>query len=154
MLARHRAEVPVPFEQVALSMRSGPQGWIPDLVEAPDGRVLCSIAVSPWLVRQAKVGVGPPRSGDGWLSVPVSWCAAEADVLFPVFVGEVRAKRLPEARTELCLVGSYQPPLGPVGELVDHAVLHWVAGKALAGFLARAAEMVAEGTKGPVRTGT
>jgi hypothetical protein len=65
------------------------------------------------------------------------------DVLFPVFTGELQATRLSDAMTELALVGSYEPPLGPVGELVDRVVLHRLARQALGGFLARVGERVA-----------
>lgn len=157
MFAWHRLELGLPFEQVASTINRSPAAWIPDFVQEPGGRVLCTIALSARLVRRAELGLGRVESGDGWLTVPVSFRAAEADVLFPSFAGEVQAARLPGDRTELALVGTYQPPLGPVGELVDHAVLHRVAGKALAGFVARAGEMLtasAAGTEGPVSTGT
>ncbi|HEX6349125.1 MAG TPA: hypothetical protein VF160_07010 [Candidatus Dormibacteraeota bacterium] len=53
-------------------------------------------------------------------------------------------------------MGSYRPPLGPVGELADQAVMHWVASRALAGFLQRVGELLAgaAGTNGPLSAGT
>jgi len=156
MFAWHRTEVVLAFDMVVRVMRSSPHAWIPDLVEEPGGRLLCTIAVGPHLMRRAELGLGRVEFGDGWMTIPVSWRAAEADVLFPVFAGEVQAARLADGKTELSLVGSYQPPLGPVGELVDHAVLRRVAARALSGFLARAGELVtaAAGTNGPVPAGT
>jgi hypothetical protein len=77
----------------------------------------------------------------------ISLRAAEMDVLFPIFSGELQATRLSDDMTELALVGSYEPPLGPVGELVDRVVLHRVARQALAGFLARVGERVAPATR-------
>lgn len=156
MFVSHRTEVLCAFDEVAAALESSPWHWIPGLVEEPAGRYLCTIAVSPRLSRRAELGVGLPQAGDGWLAVPVSWRAAEADVLFPVFAGEVQARRLPDGRTELALVGSYRPPLGPVGELADQAVMHWVASRALAGFLQRVGELLAgaAGTNGPLSAGT
>jgi hypothetical protein len=142
MFTWQRTELPLPFDVVGRALRKGPQAWIPDFVEEPGGRVLCTIAISPRLARTAEMGLGAVNFGEGWLTVPVSWRAAETDVLFPVFTGELQAARISDTTTELALVGSYQPPLGPVGELVDHVVMHRVASRALAGFLCRAGELV------------
>ena len=142
MFTWQRTELPVPFEVVAAALRSGPRAWIPDFAEQPDGQLLCTMAITPWLARTAEMGLGAVSFGEGWLTVPVTWRAAETDVLFPVFTGELQATRISDASTELALVGSYQPPLGPVGELVDHVVMHRVASRALAGFLGRAGELV------------
>ena len=146
MFAWQRVEVDLPFERVHDILRTGPAGWIPSLIEDPSGRLLCTISVNfgGHLRRQAQLGIGAVESGEGWAIVPVSWRAADADVLFPVFAGELQAAVLPEGRCELDLVGSYQPPLGPVGELVDRLVLHRVAGQALSRFLERVAGQVAD----------
>jgi len=148
VFAWHRLEVDAPIERVLEVIRAGPAACIPDLIEDASGRLLCSISVNfgGRLERQAQVGIGELASGDGWLTLPVSWRAAEADVLFPVFTGELQAADLSEGRTELALVGHYDPPLGPVGELVDRLVLHRVARQALAGFLRRVSERVMSGT--------
>jgi len=142
MFAWQRTELPVPFDVVATALRSGPHAWLPDFVQRPGGQMSCRIAVSSRLARTVQVGLGAATFGDGWLTVPVSWRAEEADVLFPVFTGELQATRVSDTTTELALVGSYQPPMGPVGELVDHVVMHRVASRALTGFLSRAGELV------------
>jgi hypothetical protein len=141
VFAWHRVELPLPFELVAEAIQKGPSSWIPALVEEPPGRLTSTIAVGR-LQRKTVLGVGRVVAGDGWLVEPISWRAAEADVLFPVFAGELQAARLPQARTEIALVGTYEPPFGPVGELVDRVVLHRMAREALAGFLARVGELV------------
>ena len=148
MFTWQRTELPLPFEVVARALRRGPRTWIPDYVEGPGGEVLCTIAIGPRLARTAEMGLGAVHSGEGWLTVSVSWRAAETDVLFPIFTGELQAARISDTSTELALVGSYQPPLGPVGELVDHVVMHRVASRALAGFLGRAGELVGAAAAG------
>ncbi len=157
MFAWHRLQLGYPFTQVQQSFAAGPAAWIPDLIEEPSGRFLCTISANfgGHLQRRAELGIGQVESGEGWLSVPISWRAAEADVLFPVFAGEVHATRLPGGHTELALVGSYQPPLGAVGELVDRAVMHRVADQALAALLARVCERVAPlaGDPAPIDVG-
>jgi hypothetical protein len=146
VFAWSRVELPLPFERVVEAIRAGPRNWIPALDEDPAGRLTAIVAVSGWLQRKVVLGLGRVDAGDGWLVQPISWRAAEADVLFPVFAGELQGARLPDARTELALVGSYEPPLGPVGDLVDRVVMHRVARQALAGFLARAGERIAPAT--------
>jgi len=142
MFAWSRVDLPVPFEVVFEAMRGGPAGWVPELHEEPSGRHTSVVSVGGGLRRTVLVGLGPLESGDGWLMQSISLRAADMDVLFPVFAGELQATSLPDARTELALVGSYEPPLGPVGELVDRVVMHRLARQALAGFLARAGERV------------
>jgi hypothetical protein len=145
MFAWHRVEVDVPFARVCDVLRGDPAGWIPSLSEDPSGRLICTISVNfgGHLQRRAQLGIGAVESGEGWATVPVSWRAADADVLFPTFAGELQAALLPEERCELAMLGSYQPPLGAVGELVDRLVLHRVAGQALSRFLERTAGQVA-----------
>lgn len=142
MFASHQVELDESFARVRDGLRRGPAQWIPSLVEDRSGRLTCTIGVSfgGHLQRQALLEIGHMESGEGWAVVPVSWRAADADVLFPTFAGELQATGLPQGRCELALVGSYRPPMGAVGELVDRLVLHRVASLALATFLAHVAE--------------
>jgi len=142
MFAWSRLELPLPFACLVEAIRDGPGSWVPELREEPAGRLLSTVMVGSGLQRNVVVSLGRLEAGDGWLIQPISLRAAEMDVLFPVFAGELQAARLPDAWTELALVGSYEPPLGPVGELVDRVVMHRLARHALAGFLARTGERV------------
>ncbi len=89
MFVSHRIEVLLSFDEVAATIDGGPRCWVPDLLEAPSGRYLCTIVPGPRLTRSAELGFGHPDTGDGWLSMPIYWRAAEADVLFPEYAGEV-----------------------------------------------------------------
>jgi hypothetical protein len=61
------------------------------------------------------------RVDDGWV-VPIEWRAATLTPLFPVFVGRLRLRA---ALIELD--GHYAPPGGPIGYLLDRALLHFAA---------------------------
>ena len=68
--------------------------------------------------------------------------------LFPVLDADLKlAVRL--EGTVLTMAGTYRPPLGPLGEALDRAILHRVASATVRSFLARVAAQVA-GQPGPV----
>lgn len=76
--------------------------------------------------------VGPsqglsPRS----LEIPVQWRAAEHARLFPSMTGTLRITRAGPDEIELRLLGSYTPPLGPLGELGDRVAGHDAAAASL-----------------------
>ena len=64
------------------------------------------------------VELGRPTRGDDAIDWPVSWTPVGRRALVPGFVGrlEVRPQRW---ETSMQLVGTYRPPLGPVGALGD-----------------------------------
>jgi hypothetical protein len=70
------------------------------------------------LRKSAIVGFGEPRQDDdGWV-VPVEWRAATLAPLFPVFAGHLRIRV-----DWLELDGTYAPPSGRLGYLLDAALL-------------------------------
>jgi hypothetical protein len=68
--------------------------------------------------KSALVTLGEPvRDGAAWV-VPIEWRAATLAPLFPVFVGRLRV-----ARGVVELDGSYAPPGGRLGYVLDAALL-------------------------------
>jgi hypothetical protein len=63
----------------------------------------------------------PERVGDGW-EAEISWRAASAAPLFPVFSG-----RLLIEADELRIEGLYAPPGGTIGRVADRMLLHVAA---------------------------
>ena len=90
------------------------------------------------LRKSAIVGFGEPAGSDGVWIVPVEWCAATLAPLFPVFAGHIRIR--PD-RIELD--GSYAPPSGRLGYLLDAALLHLAARGTGRWFLGRIASALA-----------
>jgi hypothetical protein len=70
----------------------------------------------------------PRRTGDGW-ELDISWRAAGAAPLFPVFAG-----RLAIEGDAMKIEGIYAPPGGVVGRVADRVLLH-VAANATARWL-------------------
>lgn len=62
--------------------------------------------------------------------------------LFPVLDADIKLEPGSEQVTVLTMAGSYRPPLGVLGEAIDHAVLHRVAAATIRSFLARVAEQI------------
>lgn len=57
----------------------------------------------------------------------LSWHAAEGGGLFPEMKAELSLYRLGKDETQLELSGSYEPPLGALGKVLDALVMHRVA---------------------------
>lgn len=60
--------------------------------------------------------------------------------LFPVLDADIELVRARPQATWLTLRGAYRPPLGPLGQALDRAILHRVANATIRGFLSRLAE--------------
>lgn len=67
--------------------------------------------------------------------LPIRWVAKDHAGLFPTMDAEIRLTDLGGARTELRLVGEYEPPLGALGAVVDRVAGHRVAERSVRDFL-------------------
>jgi hypothetical protein len=97
------------------------------------------------IVREVRVGFGPLLEDEGVMAVPVWWEDAEHPELFPTFDGGLELRSASEG-TELCLVGSYQPPLGAFGRFADGVVGHRIVAASLEAFLSAVAERMLRAT--------
>jgi CBS domain-containing protein len=77
--------------------------------------------------KQVRFHTGPVRRAGNRLVLPVSWRAAPAGALFPVFEGTLEVEGLDSRRSQLLLVGTTTPPLGPLGKALDSTVFHAIA---------------------------
>ena len=57
------------------------------------------------------------------LVYPISWTATGAQALFPKLTGELVLSHVGPEQTRLSLEATYQPPMGPLGRVVDRVVL-------------------------------
>jgi hypothetical protein len=101
-----------------------------ELWTGPEGRRLFRKA--------AIVSIGQPVAGDDGWQVRIEWRAASLAPLFPVFSGALAIKP-----ATIALRGTYAPPLGVVGQLLDRAVLSIAARGTARWFLAMVADAVA-----------
>ena len=80
------------------------------------------------------VGAGMP---DGRMVVPLRWSADTGELGFPHFEGSIELEPLSSSVTRVSIVGSYVPPLGALGAMVDAAMLHRAADATASALLAR-----------------
>lgn len=74
---------------------------------------------------------------DGRIVVPLQWGAETGEFAFPEFDGAIEFEPLSSSMTRVSIIGSYVPPLGPVGTALDAAVLHRAADATASTLLAR-----------------
>jgi hypothetical protein len=65
-----------------------------------------------------------------------------------VLDADVRLTPAGEHVTLLSMAGSYRPPLGPLGQALDGAILHRVAAATIRGFVAQVAARIGGGPSG------
>ena len=68
--------------------------------------------------------------------------------LFPVLDADVRLTPAGEHVTLLSMAGSYRPPLGPLGQALDRAILNRVAAATIRGFVTQVAARIGGGQSG------
>lgn len=69
--------------------------------------------------------------------IPLSWEATGTPGLFPKLDAELRLASVGPHLCKLSLQGSYQPPLGALGRVLDRALLHRVAEATIKHFVDR-----------------
>jgi len=104
---------------------------------------------SPVVAKTVRLKVGEPVGQDGTMLLPIVWEATGAPRLFPKMDAEVVLAALGPELTQLSLRGSYRPPLGSIGRVLDRALLHRVAEASVKGFVDRLARAI-DGVEAPV----
>lgn len=79
------------------------------------------------VAKTVTLSAGPPVRSPSALRIPLSWVATGTPGLFPTMTADLVLARLDGELTQVKLEGTYQPPLGTVGRLLDQAVLHRIA---------------------------
>jgi CBS domain-containing protein len=105
---------------------------------AGDGSFVVAVpgpALGKEIGKQVRFRTGSARRAGDRLVLPVSWHAAPAEALFPVFEGSLEVEALDVRRSQLTLVGTTTPPLGPLGRALDSTVLHAIAERTAARLL-------------------
>jgi hypothetical protein len=85
--------------------------------------------------KAAFIDLGPARRVGDLLLVDIAWRSATLAPLFPVFAGQLCL-----SANDMVLDGRYAPPLGPLGLLLDRALLHLVARRTASALIARLAK--------------
>ncbi len=121
-----------------------------------DGGVRLSLGTNAAfrLRKDVVINLGEPDRSDRRAILPLTVVAAGAPALFPRLEAELEFAPVDVGSTQLTLRGSYRPPLGPVGERLDEALLHRVTEAAIKELLDQVADrLVGEGAERPLQLG-
>ena len=73
--------------------------------------------------KEVRLVIGVAEIHRTGLVYPISWTAVGAQSLFPKLTGELVLSHVGPEQTRLSLEATYQPPMGPLGRVVDRIVL-------------------------------
>jgi hypothetical protein len=73
--------------------------------------------------KEVKLVIGVAEIHRRGLVYPISWTAIGAQALFPKLTGDLVFSHVGPEQTKLSLEATYQPPMGPLGRVVDRVVL-------------------------------
>jgi hypothetical protein len=79
------------------------------------------------LAKEVRLELGAPEIHRSGLVYPVSWTAVGSEMLFPRLQADLIVSHIGPDQTRIIMDGTYQPPLGPLGRVVDRVLLRRVA---------------------------
>lgn len=137
MFVDHRRVVDRAYEQVLPAFVGRPGLWLPDLVKDSMEQgygATTRLVVGP-LSKRVAVRVGEPLVGKTRLVAPIRVMATGPEGLFPHLDANLEINTRDPESIEVRLVGTYRPPLGRAGEMLDRAGLHKIAESTLETFI-------------------
>lgn len=146
MFLRYYLELPLPFAQVEGTFLRSPQDWLPGLALDAETRgeiLLGEVGFGQpghRVEKRVQIELGSPFRLASKTMLPMTWHATGAEPLFPSLEADVEVAALGANRTQLSISARYRPPLGPVGRVIDRALLHRVAEATIKDFLDRTGE--------------
>lgn len=94
--------------------------------------------------KEVEITVGNAEWRSGSVIMPINWKATGMGALFPVMNADLVLQPIGPTDTEVVFRGSYEPPLGGFGRLLDRAVMHRLAEASAKTFLDKLCEAVEE----------
>jgi hypothetical protein len=144
MFIRYYVELDLPSERVARALVSRPSEWIQGIALDADrrgGDLLADIGIAlkghRLLGKMVRLDLREPTQLGEKTVLPMSWSATGPKGLFPIMDGDLEVAPLGPGRTQLAMSARYSPPLGPVGDVADRAILHRVAEATIKDFVDR-----------------
>lgn len=95
--------------------------------------------------KEITLEIGTAEIHRAGLVYPVTWTAIGATALFPSLTAELVLSHVGPEQTKLSFEGTYEPPLGPLGKVVDRVVLGKYAEATVKNWVDRLAEALAAG---------
>lgn len=151
MFVYYYVYVPASFEEVvqALSDRPGEMTAWATLAYEGSEELRALIYPRPGIpTREVAVTVGRVTRRQGAVHIPMLWRASGSAMLFPTLEADLIVEAVGTGLTQVTLRGSYKPPLGPIGRLLDRALLHRLAEACVKNFMDRLREAISAATPG------
>jgi hypothetical protein len=134
MFAGHEVTIEAPFEVAAARLVNLlRQDALREVCEGAYEGGLAAVRVGPFggkpgLSKLVRVSFADPARRGSTITVPLRWEATgAAGELFPVLDADLVMAQHGDGQTLLALTGSYRPPFGRVGAVLDRAILHRLA---------------------------
>ena len=119
MQVEHSVEIKGSVEQLSSALLDSPSRWFPRLV----GIHVAGIPVR----KRVHILVGEPERTPVGAAISIWWQPTFGRKLLPVMNGRLELAEAGKNKTRLTVGGSYEPPLGRLGEQLDKALMHKVA---------------------------
>jgi hypothetical protein len=145
MFVSYETEVPVPMAQVERRLehlRLDLKSWAD--VAYRDGEELRS-RVGPSqgsIAKEIRLEIGVSDVHRAGVVYPMSWTATGAELLFPRLDADLTLSHAGPDATRIALDGTYEPPLGPFGRVVDRILLRRVAESTVKAWIDRLAAAI------------
>jgi hypothetical protein len=149
VFAQHMVNLPYRSGRI-VALVSAPQHHWTIALEGSGHEHLASVGVRIGqvpLYKHVKLTLGkvPEVVRGNSVMLPVSWEAVGGPALFPRMEGTLHISPEEDEVTRLTLNACYEPPLGPLGEVLDRALLRHLAQATIKNFVVRlAASLEAE----------
>ena len=143
MFARYFVELTAAPAAVEAALLQAPAAWMSGLAAEADDRgrrLLADVGAgrAPHRIeKRVLITVGPPVRMPSRTVMPLTWEATGPGTLFPRMDADLELAPLGPGRTQLAISATYQPPLGPLGQMIDRILLHRLAEATVKDFLDR-----------------
>lgn len=148
MFIRYYLDLAIPFDEVEPALIARPADWVPGLAsDAEHGaeRLLAEVGFEVADARVDKtveIEFGQPYRIPSKTLLPIAWKATGAEQLFPALDADIEVAALGPNRTQLSISARYRPPAGPLGRMLDRALLHRIAEATVKDFLDRVGDVL------------
>lgn len=139
--------------ETQLSSLHARMGEIADLAYREGEGLRSKVGPVSSLAKSVALEVGTPQIQRKGLVYPLRWSAVGAEALFPELLADLVLTHSGMEETTITLVGTYDPPLGVVGRVLDRALLGRVAEATVRDWVDRLADTIMLGAaESPVAT--
>ncbi len=148
MLVQYFFEVDLPLEEVEsrVAARHDDLGVWAEAAYHRGEETGLAVGLAPGpLSKRVELEIGEPIRATNSVTVPMTWKAVGSTRLFPTMEAELVLSPMGPNSTHVRFQGRYQPPLAPIGKILDRAALHRVAEITVRNLMERLAEALRTG---------